>query len=120
MIRYFAQGRFGPWYEVEDVQWIEFGLPVVEWADEFTYESYDLVALRCVVVNTTLTWRDDVKQEFPGLQDLIWFPDMRCGDCGGRLVDDNAAYPDKRYPNYTHATGMMDRHGAWPVERWDD
>lgn len=45
-------------------------------------------------------------------------PDMRCGDCSGRLVfewDRN-----RRYGSYTHAGAMMDRHGSWPVESWND
>jgi hypothetical protein len=120
VIRYFLQGRYGPWYEIEEMQWAEaVGLPVVTQPDDYLYEEYDLPLMRCVVVNTAKAWKDDIKREFPGLQDLIWFPDMRCGECGGRLVDELASEPDKRYPRYVHATGMMDRHGAWPVEQWD-
>ena len=127
MIRYFLQGRFGPWYEVEEGQWRELNLvwpadPVMQipyGSMPDTRWSYAWV-MKAVWVNTSVALREDVKSDYPGLQDLIWFPDMRCGDCNGRLVDENAYDPDIRWPRYVHATATSDRHGAWPVERWDD
>jgi len=120
MIRYFMQGRFGPWYEVEDDQWLTM-CPAVNPRSTAPYgEILGHKLVRTVWVNTSLAVKEDVKADFPGLQNLIWFPDMRCGDCNGRLIDENAYDPDKRYPRYVHATGMMDRHGAWPVEPWED
>jgi hypothetical protein len=122
VIRYFLQGRFGPWYEVDFDQWTslnpryEIGHPYQEITNHDTISHL----LRAVYVDTSKALKADVQADFPGLQDLIWFPDMRCGDCNGRLIDLNENDPEKRYPNYAHATSVIDRHGAWPVERWDD
>jgi hypothetical protein len=41
-------------------------------------------------------------------------PPMKCGSCGGKLVDKDGT------GNYTHAGPMLERHGAWPVEEWDE
>jgi len=120
MIRYFLQGRFGPWYEVDDNQWRDFGIDLIAAVDPYGEIALPDNRLRAVFVNTSVALREDVKSDYPGLQDLIWFPDMRCGDCNGRLVDENAYDPDIRWPRYVHATATSDRHGAWPVERWDD
>jgi hypothetical protein len=121
VIRYFLQGKFGPWYEVEFEQWTEL-TPQYESGGPFQEANLGRwePVLRAVYIDTTLAYKGDVKRAFGDLIDLIWFPDMRCGDCNGRLIDLNAADPDKRYPSYAHATSMMVRHGAWPVERWED
>lgn len=54
-------------------------------------------------------------------------PDMRCGSCGERLVPKQGTYVFGAFRdegqwtnNYTHAGPMLDRHGAWPVEVWED
>jgi hypothetical protein len=120
MIRYFLQPRWGPWYEIETPQWVELGLPGAMVGQPMEGYEIGTPIMRCVVIDTTIAVREDVKEGFPGLQDLVWFPDMRCGDCNGRLVDENAFDPDIRWPRYVHATATIDRHGAWPVERWDD
>lgn len=39
-------------------------------------------------------------------------PDKMCGSCGGRLIWENN--------HYTHKGPMFERHGAWPVEEWED
>lgn len=118
MIRYFLQGKFGPWYEVTEEQWAQFRLTPLH---EPAYGEVVFVPhLRAVYVNTELALQADIKEDFGDLADLIWWPDMRCGDCGGRLVDANRDRPDKKYPSYTHASMMLDRHGAYPVERWED
>jgi len=120
MIRYFLQPVYGPWYEVEQQQWLDLGLGYVPQEHPYGQVEFETDMIKAVYVNTALAAKEDVKHDWPGLQDMIWFPDMRCGDCNGRLIDLNEADPEKRYPNYAHATAMMDRHGAWPVERWDD
>jgi hypothetical protein len=118
MIRYFIRPVYGPWYEIEEQQWLDLDGPR-HLPGPYSAVNSPLY-LTLVYVDTAKALKADVKADFPGLQDMIWYPDMRCGDCNGRLIDLNEADPEKRYPNYAHATTMMDRHGAWPVERWDD
>lgn len=133
MMRYFLQGKFGPWYEITADQWVEMHLPLVNVDGQLGHNAFGqmlipgvLIAMeavplmRAVYVNTTNALYEDVHHDHGDLVDLIWFPDMRCGDCGGRLYDMNRNDSEKRYPNYTHAGVMMHRHGAYPVERWED
>lgn len=42
--------------------------------------------------------------------------DMRCGSCGQRLTID----PKSPGQGYIHAEPMLHRHGAYPVERWEE
>ena len=55
--------------------------------------------------------------------------DKVCGSCGGRLVPVKGCFlapdfkvydPEFWRDDYTHAGPMFDRHGAYPVEDWDE
>jgi hypothetical protein len=133
MMRYFLQGKFGPWYEVTPDQWEDLHLHLVDVENEAGHDvfgqmlipgvminMYTVPLMKAVYVNTAKVLYEDVKHYYGDLVDLIWFPDMRCGDCGGRLFDANRDDAEQRYPKYMHAGAVMHRHGAYPVERWED